>query len=211
MNIPNSHAKTGPTKKCPSTGELVKSFSPKASKREKGRIIDHIAECKECRDAFSILKDIVEIDAQFEGRETTRSRTISPPAFPFQFATLAAGLLLIASTVMLLIRPGDVPRTGENVRGAFSLTYPRSSHPIAKPLVFRWGVYRAADRYAIEVFDEGLLPVWTSERTAGTQITIADVTSIGLEAGKSFYWAVIAYSEEVKIGESDLCRFTVTR
>ena len=211
MNIPNNNVKTGPTNKCPSTRELVKSFLPKASKREKDRIIDHIAECKECRDAFSVLKDIVEQDAQNERRETTLDRTINSHGFPFQYAALAAGLLLIGSAVMLLIRPGDVPRNGENVRAAVSLTYPRSSHPIAKPLIFRWEAYRAADRYVIEVFDEGLLPVWTSERTAGTQIAIKDATAIGLEAGRPFYWAVTAYSGEDKIGESDLCRFTVTR
>jgi hypothetical protein len=211
MNIPNSHSKTGPTERCPSTRELVKSFSPKASKRTKDKIIDHINECEECRNAFSILKDVVEQDTQNELRETDSGHTKSIHGFSFRYAALAAGLLLIASSIMLLIRPGDIPRTGENIRTAFSLIYPRSSHPISKPLVFRWEAYRTADRYVLEVFDEGLLPVWTSEQTVGTQITIADPTSIGLEAGRPFYWAVIAYSGEGKVGESDLCRFTVTR
>lgn len=211
MNILNKDSRIGPTGKCPSTRELVKSFSPKASKRAKDRIIDHISECEECRDAFSILKDIVEQDAQKERRETDGDLLRNFVGFPFRYATLAAGLLLIASSVIFLVRHGDVPRTGRNARVVFSLTYPRSSHPISKTLVFRWEAHSAADRYVLEVFDEGLLPIWTSERTAGTQITVADATAIGLEVGRPFYWAVIAYSGEEKVGESDLCRFTVTR
>lgn len=211
MNIPNNNKRNGPTENCPSTREMVRSFSPKASKRTKDKIIDHISGCDECRDAFSILKDIVEQDDRNERREAADGRTRAFRAVPFRYATLAAGLLLMASSVLFLVRRADVPRTGGNVRAAFSLTYPRSSHSISKPLVFRWEAYRAADRYVLELFDEGLLPVWTSDRTAGTQIIVESARVIGLEEGKPFYWTVIAYSGDEKIGESDLCRFIVTR
>lgn len=211
MNIPNNDTRTGPTGNCPSTRELVRSFSPKASKRKKDKIIDHISGCEECRDAFSILKDIVEQDVQHERREAANGRTEGFRTSPIRYATLAAGLLLIASSIVFLARRGDVPRTGGNVQAPFSLIYPRSSHPVSKPLVFRWETLRDADRYVLELFDEDLLPVWTSERTAGTQIVVNNATSIGLEEGKPFYWTVIAYSGEDKIGESDLCRFSVTR
>ena len=211
MKISDNGTRPASKAKCPSSRELVRSFSPKASRRSKDRIINHIFECGECRDAFSMLKDIVDQDAQSGPQEALDGSGGGRDRFVVRYATLAVGLLLIVTSVLFLVRRGDISRGHPAGGTSFSLSYPLSLHSITKPLAFRWEACPGADRYVLELFDESLLPVWTSGTTRSTQIDVANGAEIGLEAEESFFWTVTAYLGNDKIAESALARFTITR
>lgn len=158
-----------------------------------------------------MLKDIVEQDAQSGPQEALDGRGGGLDTLLVRYATLAVGLLLIVTSALFLVRRRDFFRGHPEGNAPFSLTYPLSSHSITKPLVFRWEGYSVASGYILELFDESLLPVWKSATTGSTQIAVPNGVEIGLEAGKTFFWTVTAYSGDDKIAESAFARFTVTR
>ena len=90
------------------------------------------------------------------------------------------------------------------------LEYPTVSHNITDKLIFRWNPYASARYYILELFDDALLPVWTSGKTEVPHIHFPEEARSILQPGKAYFWMVTAYSGTDDIKESKLARFVMT-
>lgn len=190
---------------CPSIEALLNSFEPVASGRNKKRIIDHLSECPYCREEFELLFKL-EHGVSLEDHPEARS----PSVFPlWRFATLFVGFGLIISVLLLLFRSQEIPDTERAGSSAVVLSYPVSSHLISDQLVFRWEEFPSTQYYIVELFDEALLPIWTSPPIYGTQARLPPEIGEKIKLRTSYYWMVTGFSIAERTGESTLARFTI--
>lgn len=203
---------------CPSSESLANSFIPSTSLREKKRIADHISYCKSCRDVFMILLNIQQSETSSEIAQHGRERkgyannifskllNISPL---FRFSCVFVGLVLLATSALLIIQNQDFSRTYRSRGAGINIVYPVTTHPISKKLIFQWKQQLESNYYVLELFDEALLPLWTSQKVDELQIQLPDDIYSSLYIGKSYFWMVTGFSEDLKIDESPLTRFVL--
>ncbi len=86
------------------------------------------------------------------------------------------------------------------------LSFPKPNQTLSRPFVFRWQPIPDSDHYVLELFDEALLPVWTSNKIRDVQIPFPP----NLKTGKTYFWMVTAYSDEATLAESELARFVIS-
>ena len=205
-----------PSNDCPSSVNLANSFMPSTSLREKKRIADHISHCRSCRNAFMILLQLHQCDAltvfdQEDGEKKGHPNNIFSKLInisPFlRVSSVFIGLVLIATSALLIIQNDEFSRNSRSGNAGINMTYPVTTHPKAEKLIFRWKRHSESGYYVLELFDEALLPIWTSQKTDALQAQLPDDVYSILQIGKSYFWMVTGFSEDQKIDESPLARF----
>lgn len=205
---------------CPDPAEIAASFEPTASRRLKRRIVDHISECSFCREEFTMLVE-AGVGEAAAAEPPERSRRDSQPGFdvrgrprPVPIWRLAAALLgtaLMITSFIMVVRQRErwtVLRSGS---AAIRLLAPKPDQAVSGPPVCRWKDRTAADHFVLELFDEALLPVWTSGPVQGSELRIPNEIYAGLRPGRRYFWLVTGYSGRVTTGESPMGRFVVRR
>ena len=159
---------------CPSSESLANSFIPSTSLRERKRIADHIPYCKSCRDIFMILIELQQSEPSSEFAQQDQERKgyanrIFPKLFNisplFRFSYVFVGLVLIASSAFLIIKSHEFSRAYRSRSAGINLVYPVTTHPKSERLIFQWRQQLESGYYVLELFDEALLPLWTSQKT----------------------------------------------
>jgi hypothetical protein len=201
---------------CPSSESLASSFIPSTSLRERKRIVDHISYCKSCRDLFMILLQIQKSETCSELSQNGRERKgcanktfsklvhISPL---LRFSCVFAGLVLLVTSALLIIKNYEISRIYRSRGAGINLVYPITVHPKSEKLIFQWKQQLESGYYVLELFDEALLPLWTSQKADELQIQLPDDIFSSLKIGKSYFWMVTGFSEDLKIDESPLTKF----
>jgi hypothetical protein len=204
---------------CPSPETLARSFEPGASKRIKRRIVDHLSKCAHCQEEFKFYHELqsfhqgTSLEEKSDPRPDTTERprpdgrSISRPVW--SYVSLFLGLALISSVVLVLFQSTDLSELEREEEPAIILDYPQHSHNISDDLFFRWEELPSAQRYVIELFDDSLLPVWTSPSIQGHQVLLPSQMRSLLKAGRSYYWMVTAFSGPEKVAESKLTLFVI--
>jgi len=206
-------------KKCPAPGVLIQAFEPAASTRVKKRIADHIAECSFCREEFMVL---------FGSRKSeTKSSQVKNPAAPYiarlgtagtrgpgrpafwQYAFALLGLSLAVSSFLFLVHQKELSETRQPPGTGITLVYPRSGQALSVPFSFRWQGKLATEYYILELFDESLMPVWTSEKILDVQVLIPSDIASRLIPGRTYFWMVTSVSPNSPQQESKLSRFAI--
>jgi hypothetical protein len=211
--------KSADRKDCPSAEAMVSSFEPSASRRKKKKIIDHLTECSPCREEFMLIMKLQESDAMpdkhADGAAPPYSRAEKVRnggggfSSVWQYVYALLGIGLIVTSLFLPDRSkqiSDVPRSKEI---SLALLYPTSTHALSDKLIFRWQEKRATQYYVLELFDESLMPIWTSPGIRETQIELPFEIGQKIRTGGSYYWMVTAYSDTWRRTESKLTRFEV--
>lgn len=208
-------------KKCPSPAALARSFEPSYSNRKKKRIIDHISACAFCHDEFMMFmelkrsettedrtKDRLAIEDRHSGRKALRTLGRSPR---WQFACVLLGICLALSSYLILVNQGDFSGSRRTQESGIVLLSPKVDQSISASIPFRWRTDSDAEYYVVELFDEQLLPVWSSDIVRDPKILLPREATSRLFAGRYYYWMVTGFAQESKIGESPLARFRIDR
>lgn len=206
---------------CPDPADLVSSFEPAASRRRKKRIIEHISQCPLCREEFMVLverqsgePDLAEASARSGPREHSApaDEGLRRPLRPFwRFATALLGLILMVSSLVVVVRQRDrwnALRSGET---AILLLAPKTDQAVAGPPLYRWQARTPAEYFVLEIYDEALLPVWTSDRVRASELRLPSGVYARLQPGRRYFWMVTGYSGQATSGESPMGRFIVSR
>jgi hypothetical protein len=91
------------------------------------------------------------------------------------------------------------------------LLSPKSGQTISSSILFRWRRTSDAEYYVVELFDEQLLPVWSSDVLRNPEVFLPQEVSARLLPDRSYYWMVTGFVQESKTGESPLVRFRIVR
>ncbi len=206
---------------CPDPAEIVDSFGPRASKRQKAKIIDHISQCPLCREEFLML-------IERRGGEAAAAGSPDGPALKDRrgadegsgrrsfaaFSRLAGALLgmsLVIFSLVVIVRQRERWNVLRSQGPAIRLLAPRPGQTVSKPPVCRWQTGADAETYVLELFDEELLPVWTSDPVRVGELKIPDDVFAGLQPGHRYFWMVTGYSGRAPAAESPMGRFVVSR
>jgi hypothetical protein len=125
----------------------------------------------------------------------------------FRVSSVFVGLVLIATSALLIIQNNEFSRSSRSGNAGINMTYPVTTHPKDENLIFRWKRQPESGYYVLELFDEALLPIWTSPKTDALQARLPDDVYSSLQIGKSYFWMVTGFSEGQKVDESPLARF----
>lgn len=196
---------------CPSPEDIARSFEQSAPTKMKKEIVDHLSECSYCREEFAIALELRKSGPGPLALQPAGSGPVKTgrPAL-WQMACLLLGVSLAFSSLVLMVHQREleeIRRTGESGLG---LSFPRPGQTLSGPIVFRWQPTPDSDHYVLELFDEALLPVWTSGQIRDVQLSLPPEISAGLKPGKAYFWMVTAYSGEATMAESDLARFVIS-
>ncbi len=196
---------------CPSPEDIVRSFEPSAPKRMKKELVDHLSECSYCREEFAIALELRKSGPRPLALQPAGSGPgkLGQPAL-WQLACLLLGVSLAVSSLVLLVHQRELAETRRTGEAGLGLSFPKPGQKLSGPIVFRWQPTPDSDHYVLELFDEALLPVWTSDKIRDVQIPLPPAISSGLKPGKAYFWMVTAYSGEATLAESDLARFVIS-
>lgn len=204
---------------CPSPIALLDSFESSTSLRYKKHIIDHLSECLFCSEEFELLLELHRYQAS-SAMEISDISSLNSTIYKqepvcagsriiWRYAYLLFGLVLVLSAYLLIIQRNlvlEVKRTSEQ---RILLYTPALVHTFPKPLVFRWQEQPNSQYYILELFDNSLLSVWTSQKIYNIQTQLPDDISSRLHSGNYYFWMITAFSSTQKISESELLRFLV--
>lgn len=209
----------GNRNKCPSPMALFNSFKSSTSLRNKKKIIDHISDCSFCREEFELLRELQRYQASsitlIRETSSTASLTDKPESvnigrrFRWRYAYFLFGLALSISAYYLIVQKNDLTEAKRASKPGILLITPVHVHTFPKPLIFRWQEQSGSQHYILELFDNSLLPVWTSQRILYVQIQLPDEALPLLHSGNYYFWMITAFSSTQKISESELMRFLV--
>jgi len=204
-------------RKCPSPRVLARSFEPSLSGRRQRAIADHISECPACREEFTLFlgkkraetaspeNDGPDVVGR-EGRTPRRSVYRFRPAWQGASVLIGIGLAVVATFVIIQKRElSDVVRASGS---KLVLRLPKAGQALSRPLVFRWAVHPDVEYYVLELFDDQMLPIWTSEAIRASRLALPHEVASSLQPG-TYYWMVTGFTAESQRMESGLSRFTL--
>lgn len=209
---------------CPSPKEMLHLFRSRKSENKKAKIVDHITNCYYCSQEFEFiiealryekkLNNIAEEFTAKKGKNPALKYSISHSffsRFKWGYSTLIASCVLVFSLTAIFIVFKKVESS--KYRGTFinqiELIKPRKKMLTQSTMAFEWEAVRGADYYVLEIFDETLYPIWTSEKIIVNSIILPRETSYRLESNKSYYWMVTAFLQSGIKKESMLKEFQI--
>lgn len=206
---------------CPSSIEIVDSFEPRASRRKKRRIIEHVARCPLCREEFMMLverrasqpvaAEVAPPSRTREYRALAGADRVQRPKVIWRFAAALLGLGLMVSSLVIVVHQRDRWNVVRNSGATIRLLAPKADHVVSRPPLCRWQARTVADYYVLELFDGSLLPVWTSGPVRESELRLPSDVFAGLVAGQRYFWMVTSYSGQAPTGESPMGRFVIGR
>lgn len=197
---------------CPSSETIWSFFSGEGSRKLKARIVDHITTCADCHKEFEAFLEIFRAEEKLARDVQPQFRSspnrISTQAF-WRYAAAFLGIIIIASAAVLTTKwlsPGPPAERGR-LSGQLRLLAPGHEPRFQQPLVFKWEPAPDTEYYVIEIFDESLLPFWSSGPLAVTQCELPALVKDKIVKGRDYFWMLSAYSPHGSRTESSLEAF----
>jgi hypothetical protein len=209
----------GNRNKCPSPMALFNSFKSSTSHRNKKRNVDHISACSYCREEFELLLElqryhtssITLISGPSSAASPTYKRETANIGRPiiWKYAYFLFGLALSISAFYQFVQKNNLTEVKRASEPGILLIAPTHVHTFPKPLIFRWQEQSCSQYYILELFDNSLLPVWTSQKIRDVQIQLPAEVMSRLHSGNYYFWMITTFFDTQKISESELMRFLV--
>ena len=197
---------------CPSSETIWRFFSGEGSIKLKARIVDHITTCADCHKEFEAFLEIFRAEEKLardvQPQFRSNSNHISTQAL-WRYAAAFLGIIIIASAGVftskwLSPRP---PAERGRLSGQLHLLAPDQEMSFQKPLIFKWEPAPDTEYYVIEIFDESLLPFWSSEQLAETHCELPALVKDKMVKGRNYFWMLYANSLSGNKAESSLEEF----
>ncbi len=210
---------SGDRKACPDLEVLLKIATPEAKVSGRKKIVDHIGGCFECSSELRLFLDLHEESESLSAQiaPTRKNRFLlsiqslwpglPPTIVRFAFAFFGAMLTVIALYVLLQWPPK--PDEYRSAKPSVGLNAPIGAVRASAPLLFEWKSLPGTDYYILELYDEGLMPVWTSKELPEIRLLLPGDVARRLSADRPYYWMVTAYSGGEKVADSDLVHFVL--
>jgi hypothetical protein len=190
--------------------DLFTSFSSSTTLQNKKNIIDHITACSYCREEFELLLELKKWQSASGASSPDELGAVSfGRPFMWRYACFLFGLLLMLSAYYLNIKQFDFVEGTRTSEQRILLIAPAQVHTFPKQLIFRWQEESDSQYYILDLFDNSLLPVWTSQQILDVQIQLPGEILSRLKSGNYYFWMITAFSSTHKISESELRRFLV--
>jgi len=210
----------GSRDRCPSPQDFIVYLRDECSKKQKNQIIDHITQCPECleelnfalktireeKKLMSDLKDLIP-----ENKQNNKNK-FYPQLISFRPVWIYA-LIIITGVVLIsyLVRNNsEQEKYRGNEAQSLKLISPTHKNEQKTQMGFEWEDVHDSDYFILEIFDESLYPVWTSDKIKENHATLSDEITAMLIKEKPYYWMVTAFLSDGKTIESQLQEFYIS-
>jgi hypothetical protein len=186
---------------CPRPEKIVGLLRSEVSRKKAANIIDHISRCPGCAGELEFLLDVFRHEETFiqETKEWLDEQRIPvqrsySPRFSWRTASVLAGSVLIVLAVLtiVILRVPEKYRAGSLAK--IVLLQPVGEKMSRSSLVFRWQDVLGSEYYVLELFDEGLQPIWKSEKISQNRLIPPSDLLNRLLAKRPYFWMVTAFS-----------------
>jgi len=196
---------------CPSPEDLVRVVTEEAGRKERARILDHVAGCGECA---PLLKSLLRLSGEVDRLTGKAGLRQGPKPLLSRRAALWALAGLIGLTVVSysVIRLAERPVVrGTSVIQVRLISPKQGAALIAGDIELGWEAVPKASRYTVELFDASLEKIWRSGSLTGTKLKLPeDARGIVLK-GETYFWKVLAVLEDGQEFASKLAEFSVQK
>jgi hypothetical protein len=211
-----SHIQSRPApdgKSCPSPEEIWRMLVKRRRRKNKARMMDHITSCSTCYGEFEAFLEIYRAERDLAGRvEGTPSISPETRRFSWAWRYVSAVLLLlvIAGSVIFSTRWLNLAKKHSErgrLSGQLRLIAPGTRRSLRPPLIFRWEGIAGVEYYAVEIFDNSLLPVWKSSQTVRNSCEVPRSVEKNMRRKTSYFWMLTAFRQDGTKIESSLEQF----
>ena len=201
----------GPGTACPAPEDLARLVTGEAGRKERRRILDHVAGCGDCAPLLkSLLRLSGEVD-RLTGKAETRQ---GPKPLLSRRAALGAlaglvGLTVVTySVIRLAERPVVRGTSGIQVR----LISPKQGASLAAgDIELKWEAVPKASRYTVELFNRSLEKVWRSGPVTDAYLKLPEDARGVILGGETYFWRVTAVLEDGREIVSKLAEFSIRK
>ncbi len=165
----------------PGAEELYEAASGNLARERRLEIIDHVAKCAECTQAWKIA---LEVDA--------REEKVSGTQRPWRFA-LAASVILAVGMMTYLVVPFDqgTPQYRDAVDPLAPVTAIGSTLP-RDQFVLRWSAGAAGTTYLVRLSTADLASLLVKSDITATELQVPSSVLANVKAGEELLWQVEA-------------------
>lgn len=202
---------------CPSPYSMLKTIMAAHSLRKKKRLIEHISECSSCLEDFSLLLKIANLDTQHFSKiikQVQEHSSTIRPSFSLlllsnfmKYAIIMTSLILLIISFTLVLEKEAALTSLRSKTERIQLIDPGHIHKIARPLIFNWTKHPKAKYYVLELFNDEMLPIWTSPNIKEISYYLSDEILKKLEIDKRYFWIIKAFSSTEELAKSNLASF----
>jgi len=207
---------------CPAPDDLVRLVTSEVGRKERPKLLDHIARCDDCalllRSALRLSAEIDRILERDAALRTAASETRSGREgvrFSIGRRTAVgalAGLVGLAIVTYAVIRLAERPVVRGVPEAQVRLLSPKKEASVAAGKIeFKWQPVPKAARYVVEVFDGSLGKVWGSGSIEEARLDLPEDARQHVPAGQSYFWRVTAILEDGQELASKLSEFSVRK
>lgn len=203
---------------CPSPENLVLCVRSRLPKKERARIIDHVAVCRDCAQEVKSLLEISAAEAALTGdlaeagaaQKSKTSRAFGlptgRPAWLIASAALAA-VFLAAVAILSISRFSPRAVQPRGAAAGLDLVSPVEKASAGSGLKFVWKARPDSKFYVVEIFDASLSLLWRSGDVSGNEIAAPEDLTRLLKPGETYLWMVTAVLEDEVMVRSKLGQF----
>lgn len=204
---------------CPDPEILAKIATPGAHVGNRKELLDHIGGCPECSSELRLILDIHNESGALSRRlvpdrknrllRGTRALQLIPSPRLFKLAFAVFGVAMTFISIFLLVQRQEPRIDLRSTKPSIGLLSPLGGHRSSAPLLFEWKRLPGAEYYILELYDDELLPVWSSPSLADSRLVLPEDVARRLSTDKPTYWMVTAFSRKEKVSASDLAHFVL--
>lgn len=196
---------------CPAPEDLARLVAREGGRKERERILDHVAGCGECA---KLLKSLLRISGEFDriagvaGARRKPELILGRRAIPATVAALAGLMIVIYSVIRIAERPVVRGTSGIQVR----VISPKPGASLAaEDIELKWEAVPKASRYTVELFNRSLEKVWRSGPVADAQLKLPEGARRVILEGEPYFWRVTAALEDGQEIVSKLAEFSIRK
>jgi hypothetical protein len=210
----------GSRDKCPSPQDFIAHLRDACSKKKKNQIIDHVTQCPECLEELKFVLKTIREEEKFisdlkdlipENKQSKKNKYY-PQLISFRPLWIY-GLIIISGAVLIshLVRNiSQQEKYRGNVARSVTLISPTHKTEQKTQMGFKWEDVQESDYFILEIFDESLYPVWTSDKIKENYARLSEEITGILIKDKIYYWMVTAFLSDGKTIESRLQEFFIS-
>ena len=210
VNIPSTR------KECPSPKKLLRLFRAKKSEKEKTQIIDHITSCYHCTHEFELILKTLRYEEDMnqvvQNFLETKKRKAPVHRVSWRFVPLLAGISILCVIITVLVIPNRY-KSLENRAFALpqvNLLLPQEKNTLKSSLFFQWEDVKDSEYYTLELYDETLYQIWTSNNIFENKYILSKEIFPRLETNKTYFWMISAFFPNGRKMESQLKEILLT-
>jgi hypothetical protein len=207
---------------CPPPELLLKSLRRSLTKRKREKVARHLMSCIHCSREFQTLLETIrkenELNLKIAGFHIIQNRTknsftkLIPSIanrWPRVLAYMIPIILAISISAVFILQLPHKTNHRRTRASPLKIIQPKDSHVNLSSLIFKWKELPDTDYYIIDVFDESLLPVWTSPKVRGDFVNAPPPLMLDLKKDCTYFWMVTAFQTSGSRIESLLVEFYI--